>query len=167
MTTEREAGATGEAQHDDERAQGDEQAQDEQQAQDDRVEESAVRASRIVSDEVPWTPPTEELAQLEERHPGFVERWMAMTEKSIDAAILDQERRTDAQLLDLHELRRMERRAQDMSWLTWLVLVVATAVFLFTGQEIAAIASGVAAALVLLRGTWRPFQRPRGIAPPE
>lgn len=160
MTTEREAGATGDAQPDDAQS-------DDEREREDHVEEASVRASRVVSDEAPWTPPTKELAELEESHPGFVERWLAMTEKSVDAAILDQERRTDAQLLDLHELRKMEGRAQDMSWLTWLVLVVATAVFLFTGQEIAAIASGVAAAFVLLRGTWRPFQRPRGIAPPE
>jgi uncharacterized membrane protein len=130
------------------------------------VEEAAARAARIMSEEVPWTPPADDLVELERRHPGFLDRWMAMAEKSVDAAIADQERRTDAQLLDLHELRRSERRAQDLSWLTWFVLVVLTAVFLLVDQEEAAIAFGVAAAVVLLRGIWRPSGRSRGLPPP-
>jgi hypothetical protein len=103
-----------------------------------------------------WTPPPTEIMALDRAYPGFVERWMLMTERGVDAVIRDREARTEAEIADLREVRRLERRAQDRNWWMWFVLTVLTTIFIFSERDLAAVIFGALAIGVMVNAMWRP-----------
>lgn len=103
-----------------------------------------------------WTPPPPELMAMDRAYPGFVERWMLMTERAVEAHVRDRELRTEAEIADRREVRRLERRSQDRNWWMWFVLTVLTTIFIFTERDIPAVLFGAFAVGVMVTTLWRP-----------
>ncbi|HSK26102.1 MAG TPA: hypothetical protein VK894_04250 [Jiangellales bacterium] len=108
------------------------------------------------TDEERWAPPPAEVMAMDRAYPGFVERWMLMTERAVEAHVRDRELRTEAEIADVRELRRLERRSQDRNWWMWFVLTVLTTIFIFTERDVPAVLFGVLAVGVMVTTLWRP-----------
>jgi hypothetical protein len=119
-------------------------------------EDPPIEAPDQLAGEERWTPPPTEIMALDRAYPGFVERWMLMTERGVDAVIRDREARTEAEIADLREVRRLERRAQDRNWWMWFVLTVLTTIFIFSERDVAAVIFGALAIGVMVNAMWRP-----------
>jgi hypothetical protein len=134
---------------------------DPRRGQDDTPDTSGpadppIEAPEQLAGEERWTPPPAEIMAMDRAYPGFVERWMLMTERGVDAAIRDREARTEAEIADIRELRRLERRTQDRNWWMWFVLTVLTTIFIFSERDLAAVIFGALAVGVMVNAMWRP-----------